>query len=489
MLGAGKIRNFWADRRGNVAMIFGIVMIPIIGVAGFAIDAQLTFAQKNKVQYAIDSATLAGARMLQTTSNEQKVLKHARAYFESITADMGNGLWCDNFSIKIMGEEEVEASVDCFQPTTLSRILGKEQLQFSVTSTAVYGIGKLDVAFVFDVSGSMNSRGRLGSLKEAAIDAANIILPEPGASGAGDVRIAMAAYNSMVNAGPYFEEVTGMNPRRTYVAEITDTQEQCGWVCTNYAGNSGHCRDWDYRCETTSTTRTESKRLTSTCVWERGGDHAFTDKQPDQLTNLELTDKDIPAGTFDLRSASGNSEGFMASAYAYWDGSWDRMRTDGVSECLNIDPFELNDNIEKIENYIEALYANGGTAGHQGIAWGWYLISPEWSDVFNGKATPLGYDEPDSAKAMIIMTDGEFNQQFFNGQGNSVAQAKKLCDAIKEKDVLIYTVAFEAPTSGKRVLEYCASGREFYFEAESGEQLIATYKAIATQISDLRIKG
>jgi len=62
-----------------------------------------------------------------------------------------------------------------------------------------------------------------------------------------------------------------------------------------------------------------------------------------------------------------------------------------------------------------------------------------------------------------------------------------LCDAIKEDDVIIYTVAFQAPQAGKDVLSYCASGPEFYFNAENGQELMESYNAIATSISDLRI--
>lgn len=510
MFAFNSIRKFIPNNRANVSMIFALSMIPLITVAGFAIDFQLAFSKKGKVQYAVDSAVLAGARLMQTTNSKGQVRKHTRAYFNAMLANEGGGMQCETLNIDFVSEEELEADVLCYQPTTLTRIIGREKVNFSVASTATYGIGKVDVAFVFDISGSMNNSGRLSDLKVAAKEAAETLLPEPGASGDGDVRIAMASYNSMVNAGEYFEEVTGLKPRRTYTAEVTDWEEEdyeeeytdydynCEWVCKRYAGNSNNCKDWDRDCEWeevtktrtrsrwVETTRTEEKTITSTCVFEREGIHAFNDQQPTQVSTGDL-EKELDQGQYRLSTDADNDDAYFSSGYAYWDDYYDKWRTTGT-DCLNVEPFELNDNSEQIERYIDGLYANGGTAGHQGIEWGWYLISEHWDDVFDGKAAPLPYDEPDSAKAMIIMTDGEFNSQFHNSQGNSDQQARDLCDAIKDEGIIIYTVAFDAPKKGEEVLEYCASGVEFSFRASNGQELLDSYQAIASSISDLRIK-
>ena len=89
---------------------------------------------------------------------------------------------------------------------------------------------------------------------------------------------------------------------------------------------------------------------------------------------------------------------------------------------------------------------------------------------------------------MIIMTDGEFLNELYSSQGNSTEQAKALCDSIKAEDVVIFTIAFQAPTSGEEVLSYCASSGEHAFKATNGAELTASYQSIATSISDLRIK-
>ena len=51
-------KGFAANEAGNVAMIAALTIIPIVTIAGFAIDFQVTTTQKARVQQAIDSAVL-----------------------------------------------------------------------------------------------------------------------------------------------------------------------------------------------------------------------------------------------------------------------------------------------------------------------------------------------------------------------------------------------------------------------------------------------
>ncbi len=107
--------------------------------------------------------------------------------------------------------------------------------------------------------------------------------------------------------------------------------------------------------------------------------------------------------------------------------------------------------------------------------------------MFTGSSTPLSYTEPDSDKVVILMTDGSFNAEVFPAQGSSDAQARAFCDNMKVKNVKVYAVALNAPTAGKRVLQYCASGADYYFEPETAAELTEAYRKIATSISYLRI--
>ncbi|MEJ1160372.1 TadE/TadG family type IV pilus assembly protein [Prosthecomicrobium sp. N25] len=58
---SGLIRDFLRDRRGNVAMTFGLLMPMVIGLAGIAIDKAVWESQRQRLQNASDAASLAAA--------------------------------------------------------------------------------------------------------------------------------------------------------------------------------------------------------------------------------------------------------------------------------------------------------------------------------------------------------------------------------------------------------------------------------------------
>ncbi|MEO0983202.1 MAG: TadE/TadG family type IV pilus assembly protein [Pseudomonadota bacterium] len=445
-------RCVFQDRHGNVAMITALSAIPIIGVVGLAIDFQSAVTNKLKVQVILDSAVIHGSRALQNGAGKGEVRTIVQDFFAAHLAVNGGVASCPTPTVRFredypedeqaeVGQYDIRAEVTCDQPTTLTAILGHESIAYSASSGSTYGIGKVDVAFVFDSSGSMRGQ-RLADLKAAAETAVDELLPEAGDE---DVRLAMTTYSSLLNAGEFFDEVVE-----------TTTYEEAGrrfWtaspgpddVCDRTRTRRGVTQ---HRCRTV-----EDVELPHTCVWERGGDQAFTPAPPGPGAWIEAGDEKVEA-----------------------------------RECPETTPLPLTNDKQALLSYVDALGADGRTAGHIGTAWGWYLLAPEWTEIWPEGSAPMPYDEPDSAKALVLMTDGAFNNRFFKSQGSSDAQARAVCDAIKaNSNIRIYSVAFQAPRSGERVLEYCASGPEFFFDPSNGDELEQAYQSIASSISDLRI--
>lgn len=445
-------RSWRADTRGNTAIIFALSIIPILSIVGVAIDTQMTVTQKNKVQAVVDSAVIFGSRSMQAGGSRTQVTKEVTSYVAALLKQQSSALDCAPVALEYADDsEDINASIFCSQPTTLSNLFGQTKMDFRVRAGSTYGIGKVEVAFVFDVSGSMGNSGKMADLKAAALDAVKTLLPPTyDASKSDDVRLAMTSYDTMVNAGSYFKAVTNENPKRTYTAAYKKEAR----VCTR-ENRRGRCT----RYKTVTTTEETSTTITNTCVKERVGSDAFTDEDPGPGAWLEAAE----------------------ATYNAYNDSW------SVERCNSIGPLPLTDNLSALNAYINNLDDFRMTAGHMGIAWGWYLINPQWDSVWPSASKPLPYDEPDAAKAIIMMTDGAFNSYFSSGQGNSFDQAKRLCDAVKEKQVVIYTVAFQAPLKGQEILQYCATSAAHAFSPEDGQQLKDAYSMIAQSISDLRI--
>lgn len=152
--------------------------------------------------------------------------------------------------------------------------------------------------------------------------------------------------------------------------------------------------------------------------------------------------------------------------------------TDKTYSCPSASILALTDNATALKAKVDALSAGGRTAGHLGIAWSWYLISPRWAGFWPAGSKPKA-SGASTRKAVVLMTDGEFNEYYTSGQGNSAKQAKNLCANMKDDDVLVYAVAFQAPSSAQELLEECSSGAGYYFEPDDSEALKEAYRAIA----------
>ena len=589
------IHSFGGDRRGNVAMIAALSIIPILSIAGFAIDVQMVTTQKNKIQNVIDSAVMAGSKAMQLGKTRAEISKEVNDYVSGLLANEGSGTVCGNVMLTYSDiGQDINAGVSCYQKTTISAIMGKDKLKFYVNSGTTYGVGKVDVAFVFDVSGSMDPDNKLVDLKTAAKDAVDLLMPND-ENLQEDFRVSMVSYATGVNAGSFYKDVTGRSGPHNVTATIQKIK------CVERISD-GSCSSWYIlQSEDVQSTRADM------CTFDREGSQAYDDTRAtssrplmvsptsrvllDQnlLTNGSLETSSFSGGQatrsyvqgwvsmggqFDMWK-SGNKNVYAQDGYyfleldedrgavfqdvstkkgkyydirfrmrsrpdysvgdveVYWDGdlidtinpanNWktylynveasqkslltnksrlmfksidggfygalldDVYVTEMFDTCPDQEPLPLTADRGDVNDFIDSLKARGGTSGHHGLAWGWYLISPEWKSYFPTDSEPYAYDEPDSSKVIILMTDGAFNLTRSTQNGTSDAQARKTCDEIKKKGVMIFTVAFDAPDEAKELLSYCASGANRAFTAEDGQSLKDSYKTIAQSISDLRI--
>jgi Flp pilus assembly protein TadG len=66
------------------------------------------------------------------------------------------------------------------------------------------------------------------------------------------------------------------------------------------------------------------------------------------------------------------------------------------------------------------------------------------------------------------------------------ARTKSICDAAKDNQVIVFTIGFEAPSSGKAVLKDCASSDSHFFDV-NGLAINDAFASIASSIRKLRL--
>ena len=185
-----------------------------------------------------------------------------------------------------------------------------------------------------------------------------------------------------------------------------------------------------------------------------------------------------------------------------------RNYPDSSGACMDSPIQPLSSSIRGIKANIDDLSVSGSTAGQIGIAWGWYMVSPNFGSLWPSSSAGAPYSPAETLKAVIIMTDGEFNAPYCNGvmargynapnaesnncepdNGEPYAQSRALCDAMKAQGVIVYTVGFQIGNSGnaRSLLRYCASTTSGFYDAGSGTELSEAFNAIGRDITKLRI--
>lgn len=430
------VSRFSDDTRGSISILFGLSCIVLFGLIGLALDSSRYYNYMSRLQAALDAAALAGAKVLpdETVNDaglEEVIVANYMASM-ALTGVKANAL--PRPTIKIdRARNTVEITGTANLPATLSPIITSNgDVDISLTSRVVFDMKKVELAMVLDITGSMNSNNKLADMKAAAKDVVDELYN--GSLSENGVRIALAPYSASVNAGALAPIVTDVPPA-TSCRRVWHS-----WQCTTAAGV-----DQD------------------TCVIERKGPNAATDAAPvgsDRLPNVPTT----PYGNYNCPAAT-------------------------------VLPLQGKSEIDDVKETIDSYAASGATAGHIGSAWGWYLLSPEWSSVL-GASAPAPYEDDDVEKTIIIMSDGEFNTSYLSGgstdpatQSNeSYQQFQALCQGMKAKNLRVYTVGFDINNArALSELASCASSPENFFDAKTGAQLKQAFKDIAKKLNTLRV--
>jgi Flp pilus assembly protein TadG len=203
---AGTARRFLRADNGNIAVIFVIALLPILGFMGAAIDYSRANKARSAMQGAMDAAALMVSRDLSNgTVLAADVPAQARTYFNGLYTDkdalvltfsaaytIANGTL--GSTVQITGTGQIT--------TDFMNLAGFPTMAFGTNSTAAWGNTRLRVAMALDNTGSMKDDGKMTALQNAAagtnglIDQISKLAKNPG-----DVYISLIPFAKVVNVG------------------------------------------------------------------------------------------------------------------------------------------------------------------------------------------------------------------------------------------------------------------------------------------------
>ncbi|GLQ10877.1 pilus assembly protein TadG [Devosia yakushimensis] len=183
----------------------------------------------------------------------------------------------------------------------------------------------------------------------------------------------------------------------------------------------------------------------------------------------------------------------------------------GNNPCLPNTVLPLTSDKTALHGVAGSLTAGGSTAGHTGVAWAWYMVSPNFNGPWPQDSQPAGPGKVNIVKAVVLMTDGEFNSSYCNGvisnssttgsgnasdqitcappNGSSYSQTQSQCDAMKRAGIIVYTVGFAIVNSQSAInlMANCATDASHAYQANTGQQLADVFSEIGRNLAALRV--
>ena len=377
--GVGKrLRKYFIDNESGAMtpMTLGFLMI-IITVTGFAVDVMRYDRERARLQYALDRAVLAAADLDQDLCPEDVIRdylsKEGLDQFIDFIDVQPNV--CGSTAVTIDGYRRVEAVVSMDVPTHFMGMAGTKWIRdlknptilARVHSVAEESIDDVEISLVLDVSGSMNSYGRLTNLKVAATD-----FVQEMADKTEDGKLSISVI-------PYATQVA--------VSDSLMSSLQANFMTGAPSPGSAFTGVNDYaNCLNFTSTEFNSSSFDLDLIRAR---------------TLHFT----PWSTYDRRPTNG----------IVYNEVCDRRSNREVA-TMQKDPGTLN-------TFINNLEASGNTSIDLGLKWGLTLLDQSFQPVAADLAAnneipaefatrPNTYASNDSMKVVVLMTDGANTTQY-----------------------------------------------------------------------------
>jgi Flp pilus assembly protein TadG len=492
-------RRFARSNAGNVAIIFGFMLIPLLTAVGGAVDLSRALLAEQRLHNALDATALAvGANETMTEAELQQL---AQDFFNANYPDELLGT-PGPISVEIV-DGVVNISGTTQLNTTLLALIDIDEMNIAASTQVVRESKSLEVMLVLDNTGSMAANGKITALKDATEILVNILFGEETVHP--KLKIGFVPFSQAVNVGT---DKAG--------AFWIDSNAQSSIHGENFNADGGGnpINIFDLYDDLTD-------KNWNGCVETRPEPLDELDTVPTAVGNTDTLwvpyfYPDEPGGRGWTYSNYANSyladgiSGTYEERQKHWGkyAGGDAYGTGPHWGCAVAPVTALTNVKSELISAIADFVASGYTHIPIGLAWGWRLVSPD--EPFTEGAP---YDDPETNKAIVLLTDGyntlqrqwTHNTSYYSAYGyvnegrlgttdynTAVAQldpkTATVCQNIKDQGIRLYTITFQLPNGSiKDLMRACATETSLYYDSPSNSELQTVFETIAKDLSNLRI--
>lgn len=500
--------HFRTDERGGL-IIFGLILLTLmIMMGGLAVDLMRHERTRTELQQTLDRSVLAASSLRQTLPAEGVVRDYfdkagLSRYLSSVTVDEG------------LNYRTVTADAAADTEPFFMHMMGIDKFEAAGASIAEQRISNIEISLVLDISGSM-SGSRINNLRPAAKEFIDTVIAssEPGL-----ITVSIIPYNSQVNLGAPL--MSQFNVTRLHDASSCIELPDSAFNSISVSQTTPFVHNSHFDAMTSST---GASNMTFNCPPQAGnvvtplnGDANYLKGRIDALITGGYTSIDvgmkwgsllldpaaepvvdglITAGAVDaqfqgrpksksstdptmkvvvlMTDGDNTNEYKMKPAYTSGLSPLYRHNTNGRLSAYN-DRSGSDDYFWDSDNSWHTS-PEGGTSGSTQLAWPEVWAQYSINYITSKLLSPAFGYYSSTWKNEIVTTISSIKD----------TRLRQVCDAAKAENIIVFGVAFEAPSAGRAALLNCATSPSHYFNA-SGIEITSTFRAIANQISQLRL--
>ncbi|MEM7242442.1 MAG: TadE/TadG family type IV pilus assembly protein [Pseudomonadota bacterium] len=377
------LRQYLRDDVGAITATTVVFSILLIIVAGIGVDLARVELARSQLQNALDRGALAATSFSQTEDpktiveeyvNNSKIGDVLGNPVVNVTRTPNDNTWFDPDTV----ERTLTADAEVDVQTIFYKLLDRDEFTVATKTTAAQTQKKVEISLVLDVSASMHqtnvfdNKPKLDGLQAAAKEFIETIFA---ADFHDRTSMTIVPFSGSVNPGPYSNYIITESPTKLLDAdgvgpgyahncpiyELDDLTQNSLFASPSGKARDGDIDDFDY-----------------TKVYRRHGTFVSWNNQPGE--------------------------------HGYIDYSWCPHTSTGA-----ILP-HTND-VEQINDYIDALRLADGTGTDIALKWGLHTLSANSQPITQQLVTegvvdeqfkerPVEYDEEETEKVLILITDG-----------------------------------------------------------------------------------